>query len=92
LFHAEKKRCAIHHKRCSEKLINSILKMVFTVAGGVRPKNRFFEINQALLLLFYPKHIKKAPMPDKTNYLSLIFLQYIQYCPCIFPKTPILNT
>jgi len=65
--------------------------MLFTVAGGVRPKNRLFEINQALLLLFYPKHIKKVPMPDKTTYLSLIFLQYIQYYPCIFLKTPILN-
>jgi len=49
----------ILHKRCSEKLSDNILKMGFTVTGGVRPKNRLFEINQTVVLIIYPKHIKK---------------------------------
>jgi len=67
-----KKRCAIHHNRCSENLIDNIFKMVFTVTGEVRPKNRLFEINQTVILSFCPNLIKRCPMTDQSTHPLLI--------------------
>ncbi len=46
--------------------------MVFTVIGGVRPKNRLFEINQTVFLLF-TRNILKKTMCDKATHLLPIF-------------------
>ena len=91
LFHAEKKRCAIHHKRFSQKLNALVLKWYAIITGEVRLKNLIVTKNEQDATTLDCQRGKMYFVNPLKNYLLLINLQYIQKFPCLFRKTTILN-